>query len=397
MANRYENIPDDVKTGAVNETEPQAPPKKKKSNPSLAAKEAANDSGKKQKRLRKRKRAGAVLTRDEVRAIKQGRKKLRKELRARGIKSKKEFEVTASSLGLYFDKTNNGFLLWLRRHWLAALLGLLTMMLAVIFIFAVVQQMRGHFTVNLSSGMFKQGFSLSETADFANSTTQLFASPAEDVPCISINQIPTDIDEIDGSHNDLYFAYTFYIRNEGDDSVDYTWSLQLNSESGGVSDAIWVMLFKNGEMRFFAKADSDTGLAQALPAYDDDSRGYINLPIMQLAPDSDQFEIVSQSGSITYYRVVPDTFVDDVTITNGVVEGCEPQSVDKYTVILWLEGDDPDCTDETIGGHLGVEMNFRLSETNSEDETDKSDSGGDNDSFGARWRDFWSTVWDGLN
>jgi hypothetical protein len=397
MANRYDNIPDDVKKGAVNETEIKAPPKKKKSDPSIAAKEAANDSGKKQKRPIKLKRAGEVLTRDEVRAIKKGRKKLRKELRARGIKDKKEFELTASSLGLYFDKANSGLLFWLGQHWLATLLGLLSLMLTVIMVFAVVQQMRGHFTVNLSSGMFKKGFSLSETADFENSTTQLFASPAEDVPCISINQIPITIDEVDGSHNDLYFAYTFYLRNEGDDTVDYTWSLQLNSESEGVSNAIWIMLFKNGKMRFYAKADQTTGKAEALPAYDDDSRGYINLPIMSLEPESDQFQIVSQSGSITYYRVVPDTFVDDVTIANGTVMGCDPMSVDKYSVILWLEGDDPDCTDSTIGGHLGVEMNFRLSETNTDSESDKSDSGGSNDSLGARWRDFWDSIWEGLN
>jgi hypothetical protein len=72
-------------------------------------------------------------------------------------------------------------------------------------------------------------------------------------------------------------------------------------------------------------------------------------------------------------------------------------SVDKYSVILWLEGDDPDCTDSTIGGHLGVEMNFRLSETNTDSESDKSDSGGSNDSLGARWRDFWDSIWEGLN
>jgi hypothetical protein len=27
---------------------------------------------------------------------------------------------------------------------------------------------------------------------------------------------------------------------------------------------------------------------------------------------------------------------------------------------MWLEGDDPDCTDDLIGGHLGIEMQFQL-------------------------------------
>ena len=46
---------------------------------------AAGDSGKAQRRLFKKKRAGAVLTRDEVKSIKAGRKKLRKEMRERTL------------------------------------------------------------------------------------------------------------------------------------------------------------------------------------------------------------------------------------------------------------------------------------------------------------------------
>ena len=29
-------------------------------------------------------------------------------------------------------------------------------------------------------------------------------------------------------------------------------------------------------------------------------------------------------------------------------------------MVLWLEGDDPQATDELIGAHMGVEMSFRL-------------------------------------
>ena len=30
--------------------------------------------------------------------------------------------------------------------------------------------------------------------------------------------------------------------------------------------------------------------------------------------------------------------------------------VHKYTVVLWLEGDDPDCTDDILGGEFKVDM-----------------------------------------
>jgi hypothetical protein len=397
MADRYDTIPDDVKRKAAEEAPKPGNAAKKPPAPDAgtAAAAAASTSTKSQRRLIKLKRAGVVLTQDEVKAIKLGRKKLRKELRARGIKSKHDFDVTASSLGLYFDRGKSGFLFWLGYHWLGALLGLLTMLLLVMFLFAMVQQLRGHFTVNLSSGMFRQGFTLSETAGFENTTTQLFANPAEDVPCISINQIPNDIDEIDGSHNDTYFAYTFYIRNEGEETADYTWSLDLNSETQSVSDAVWVMLFQDGEMRFYARPNRETGKAEALPGYGDNGRGYLNLPVMALAPDSDQFEIVSTKNTLTYYRVVPDTFTDDTVIASDKVTNMAPQEIHKYTVVLWLEGDDPDCNDDAIGGHLGVEINFRLSDKETDDETDDK-SNGNEGTFGTRWRKFWDSILGGL-
>lgn len=39
-------------------------------------------------------------------------------------------------------------------------------------------------------------------------------------------------------------------------------------------------------------------------------------------------------------------------------EKIKDHEVDKYTVVIWLEGDDPDCTDDLFGGHVEFNMNF---------------------------------------
>lgn len=313
----------------------------------------------KKKGLLKKQRAGIDLTKEEVKAIKQGRKKLRKEMRAMGMKSRREFEMTAATLGLYFDKHNKLFP-WIFNHWLGALLGAFAAFLAILFLFATVQYMRGRYTVNLSEEMFKEGFTLSDTKDFTNPTTQLFASPADEVPCISISHIPLDIDEIDGEHNDTYFAYTYYIRNEGENVVDYTWNLNLTSESMGCSEAVWVLLFEDGELRIYAKENQITGREEALPEFGNNRMGYGNLQLQELAPDSKQFEVITTQGKRTYWRVIPESFLSEIGIAEGVQRNVEPQEIHKYTVVLYLEGDDPDATDEIIGGHAGVEMKFRL-------------------------------------
>ena len=244
--------------------------------------------------------------------------------------------------------------------------------------------------------MFKEGFTLADNAEFENATTYLFANPAQDVPCISVTQIPANIDQIDGEHNDLYFAYTYYIRNEGDSTVDYTWRLDMNTETQNVSEAVWVLLFEDGKMRMFAKANKDTGEKEALPPLDDDTRGYINLPIMGLSQGSDQFEVVKQQGQITYWRVIPDKFLTDTCITQGEQKSVEPMEAHKYTVVLWLEGDDVSADDSLIGGHMGVEMDFRLT-SETEDEAEDGNSGDRDSSSGNKWRKFWDNVWSGLS
>lgn len=393
MASPYDDIPDEIKEQvlAANSRSKLAVDHAAKTqaaggNPSQIPLPEGTEKETSQKRLFKKKRAGVVLTKEEVKAIKAGRKKLRKELKARGIKGKRDFEMTAASLGLYFDK-RRGLLGWLLLHWLGILIGLMLALLLLLFLFSLVQQMRGHYTVNLSEGMFKEGFLMSETEDFANPTTHLFAVPAEQIPCISITQIPEDVDEFDGEHNDVYFAYTYYIRNEGESTVGYTWDVRMNMETQELSDAAWAVIFEDGVMRFYAKANAETGEEEALPAFDDDTRGYLGIPLMDLDPGSDQFEVVAQRGSMTWYRVIPEPFVTDRVIAMGRQEDVAPGDIHKYTVVLFLEGDDPECTDELIGGSLGVQMDFRL-----ETEADNEDAEDEYGLFGVKWKRLWENM-----
>ena len=321
------------------------------------------DDGKKQRGPFKRRRGGQVLTREQVQAIKEGRKLLRAEMKKQGLKDKEDFKLTAASMGLYFDTPR--WLLWFR--WMLSkrsvkwLLGALGLLLAALYALSMISQIRGHFTINMSDDLFKEGFILSETVDFANATTHLFCTPVEDVPCISIRHIPENIDQVDGQHNDSYFAYTFYIRNEGTSIVDYAWSMHLNSESRNLASALWVMVFEDGRMLLYARPGAEGGV-EALPAFDDNSRGYLDLDIRQFAKDPNQFQVITEKKGITYYRIVPISFQSDDTVAQGQQFAVAPGDVHKYTVVIWIEGDDPDCTDDLIGGHAGMDFNFRLLE-----------------------------------
>ena len=36
----------------------------------------------------------------------------------------------------------------------------------------------------------------------------------------------------------------------------------------------------------------------------------------------------------------------------------KPGDIDKMTVVIWLEGDDPECVDNILGGEIKISMNI---------------------------------------
>ncbi len=308
----------------------------------------------------KKRRGGIKLTRAEIREIKDGRKRLRREMRERKVYTRHEFEVTASSLGLYFDK-GRFLVLWLwlwHRGALAALLGAAGLVMGGMYAYSTVTELRGHFTINLSDNLIDQGFELSNTVDFANPTARIYGTPVEDAPCISIVDLPSDVDNVDGSHNGSnYFAHTFYLAKRGEGEADYEFSLSVNSESQNASKAIWLMLFEDGVPTIYAKASGQTGEAEHIPSLGNDRFGYKE-PLFA----ESQFSVITERAGRTYYRLTPRSFVSDRLVTESIQENVAQDEVHKYTVVIWLEGDDPDCTNDLIGAHIGLQMDFHLLE-----------------------------------
>ena len=331
--------------------------------------------------LFRKKRSGVVLTRGQIKDIKRKRKHLRREMRAKGIKKREDIEVIASGQNLYFDRGGKlaAFKFAMKSKGGLLLLGAAVVLLLALWLVSWITTMRGHFTINMSHDLFSEGFSLSETADFENPTSQLMCDPLNHVPEISISSISADVIKTDGQHNSNYFAYTYYIRNEGSSTADYKWELVLNSESQNVSSAIWVMVFEDDKMVFYAKENED-GDPESLPGKRETGRGYVDPPLYNMARyPREQYEKV---GSL--WRVIPRKFESDTVAAHGVREQMKPGETHKYTIVMWLEGDDPDCNDELVGGHLGMEIYMSL--------LDKADDSSVSSEWKDTWEDFWNKI-----
>ena len=184
----------------------------------------------------------------------------------------------------------------------------------------------GSFTVRINKyDMVKQGLTLSENPDWERTQSVLNADIVYDMTNISGEDLPDNIDMVNGSHNgENYIAYTFYLINSGDDTLSYEGELTLENVTNKLDEAIRVAVYKNGKKTVYGKTKSS-------------GEG--------LEGDCDE------------------AFETSSIVMTTAAEGFKPGSKDKYTVVVWLEGNDPDCTDELIGGTLKLGMDFSIVES----------------------------------
>ena len=383
---------------------------------------AENPVGRKQLRLIfRRKRSKEVLTREQVTAIKKGRKLLRAEMKAQGLKRRIDFETTATNLNLYFDRNRLlwPFFLWLiRDNTVAKILAttaVLTTLVTVTepliqyvtqyvtqYVDRIVQQYLdrevNRFTIDLSDGLTNRGFLLAETpSDFTpdangkvKATTNLMAPPVAGIPCVSITSIPYNVHTMaDGAHHDTYFAYTFYTKYVVDsqaadakEPMDYTWHLKLkleqsNDADADISQAGWAMVFESdvttvegaqttyvdgpAQMAFYAELGAD-GEKEAMPERSVTDVAYADFLLKDFLKNPDQLEVMKEGSHFDYYRLLPEDFPDKTVAAEGRREGVLPNDIHKYTVVLWLEGDDPECVDALMGSAIGMNFLIKLEE-----------------------------------
>lgn len=209
--------------------------------------------------------------------------------------------------------------------------GLIALVM-LLFIFAFMQEKMGNFTINLDRlEMFRKGVSISETGDFEHPTARLTASVVENATNISIDDLPKDIDSVQGDHNGRdYLAYTYFVRNAGKEDLGYEATITLDRCAKGAEEAARVAVWHNGERTVYA-APTSNGKPE---------KGCVN------------FE--------------SEDVVCRITEKNFLLG-----NVDKYTVAIWLEGDDPECVDKIVGGTLEFSMRIDAIEENKTSLLDK--------------------------
>ena len=179
----------------------------------------------------------------------------------------------------------------------------------------------GNFTITLDKNAYEnEKLEVSPRKDFQYTTHKLVVDNLDYIDNITEAWIPANVDtEADGPHNgNNYMAYTFYVRNSSQDVISYSRSIQILAKVKNVDDAVRVKVYLNGESIVYAKRTPDT-----------------NEPEPGTTP-----------------------FVSDKIVMSELREDFHPGDVDKYTIVIWLEGNDPECINDIIGGELKMQMNL---------------------------------------
>lgn len=201
-------------------------------------------------------------------------------------------------------------------------ISIILMVLLFVFIILSMVYKGGKFTVTLDKRLaMDNNIVMYEDNDLKEDKKRLVARDLEFMDNISINWIPSNIDnEANGSHNgENYIAYTFYIENRGNDVVNYWYSVIIDDVIKNVDEAVRVMVFHNGEKSVYAKVNSYTGM--------------------------------EEENTLAF-------FDKDIAVLKQRVD-FRSGDVDKFTVVIWLEGDDPDCNDNLLGGEIKMHMEIR--------------------------------------
>lgn len=194
----------------------------------------------------------------------------------------------------------------------------LLLFFSILYLILYVVNSNGYFTIKLDKNLkAERHILLSSDSEFSAETVEIKVKGLEYMDNITESWIPIDeVIQKEGDNSaDNYIAYTFFIKNDGENKVDYKNKIVIESVIKNVDDAVRVAVFTNGEKKVYAKKAKDG-------------------------------------------KEEPNTiaFLSNHLIMEHERNGLEPGKIDRYTILVWLEGKDPECIDDIIGGEMKMSM-----------------------------------------
>ncbi|MCR4726532.1 MAG: hypothetical protein K5753_04865 [Clostridia bacterium] len=191
--------------------------------------------------------------------------------------------------------------------------------LMVGYSFVLLYNRTGRFSVAVDNPDASYSITLSESPDFRSRSSRLVCDQQVKITNICGAGLPKNIDNVDGQHNgDNHLAYTFYCKNVSRTPVAMAYEMTFNNVTNNIDECMRVRLYVNGTPTDYAKTRSDG------------------------------------TGKEDHFCDRP--FAGKYVVCRDAIDYVLPEEYVKFTVVIWVEGDDTDCNDSIVNGKIKFDM-----------------------------------------
>jgi hypothetical protein len=191
----------------------------------------------------------------------------------------------------------------------------------------------------------KNILSLSPSESFTDPTEVLaLEGPRymDNITLMDMYHLIPEIEATDGTYGERekknYVASTFYLKNVSSKDQRITEAIVISDVTKNVDDALRIMVIRNSERTIYAKARKDGEPEEVVPGQFFAEDG---LPTNK--PDKIWMSVPFASPRHVFYNT-------GINLAAG--------EVIKYTILIWLEGWDPECINDILGGTIKLEFQF---------------------------------------
>lgn len=244
-----------------------------------------------------------------------------------------------------------------RRREVSLALAIIFAVLLLAFGIAAINEKVGNFTINMSYLKKDEGISIYDSYDKiarGEGTTRLKAEPVNNLYNITYEDLDkfADIDGPDGPHNgttevqgqlyDAWLAYTFYVSNSYFATVDYSATFYIDRTTKGVGNAVRVLWIEDSTY------------------FNDPSENNKRVRTIYAAPDKNGNLEQGDTGA----GKADESFANMKSTPPVAFEknkkGLDYGFIHKYTVVIYLEGDDPECNNSIMGGSMKMSLDMKI-------------------------------------
>ena len=207
--------------------------------------------------------------------------------------------------------------------------GILSLIIVLITFYG---QSAGNFVMSVDYDAYKRGIVLSKDNNYENAEPRLMTRPVDEATDMNYSWLKiNEVELATGNYIDPdfdYIAYTFYLHNNGTEFIDLGYHIRITDVYKNMDSAIRILVIEDGVQSVYKKAD------------------YVSQGGIPLS------EVYGINESIN--------FLTDSIVTRRRISQFGPNSVKKFSVIIWIEGTDPDTTDDILGGMVKFQMSFSI-------------------------------------